>query len=166
MIMLVKSADNDPASSLPFLLAQVGAHAAMKFAERLERLGLLPPHAGILGMLRRSGGASQQELAETLGMHPSRMVTFLDELEAKGLLERRPNPDDRRVYALYLTPAGEKALKDIAKLNNEHRDALCAALDSSEREQLGQLLQRIANEQGLRAGVHPGFGRIGRKGRP
>jgi DNA-binding MarR family transcriptional regulator len=145
------------------LLAQVGAHAAMKFAERLERLDLSPPHAGILGMLQRSGGQSQQDAATSLGMHPSRMVAIVDELEQKGLIERRANPDDRRVYALFLTPLGEKALRDIAKINAEHLEALCASLDGPERQQLAELLARIAKEQGLRPGVHPGFTRIGRK---
>jgi DNA-binding MarR family transcriptional regulator len=149
-----------------FLLAQVGAHAAMRFGERMESLGLSPPHAGILNMLRRSGGASQQELAAALGMHPSRMVMFLDELEARALVERRGNPEDRRVYAVFLTSAGEKALAEIARINTEHQDALCAGLDAAEREQLGELLSRIAKEQGLRPGVHPGFGRLGRKGKP
>jgi DNA-binding MarR family transcriptional regulator len=150
---------------LAFLLAQVGAHAAMKFAERLERLELSPPHVGLLGMLRRAGGQSQQDLAASLGMHPSRMVALIDELEHKGLLERRENPDDRRVYALFLTPAGEKALRDVGRVNAEHLEALCAALDSGERQVLAELLARIAKEQGLRPGVHPGFARLGRKGR-
>jgi DNA-binding MarR family transcriptional regulator len=118
-----------------------------------------------LGMLRRSAGQSQQDLAGSLGMHPSRMVALIDELEHKGLLERRANPDDRRVYALFLTPAGEKALRDVGRVSAEHLEALCAALDDAERQRLRELLTRIANEQGLRPGVHPGFARIGRKGR-
>jgi DNA-binding MarR family transcriptional regulator len=161
----VQTKVDKPAGSLAFLLAQVGAHAAMKFAERLEALGLSPPHAGILGLLRRAAGQSQQDVAESLGMHPSRMVAILDELEQKGLVERRENPGDRRVYALFLTTAGEKALREIGKLGAEHLESLCAALDASERERLAQLLQRIATEQGLRPGVHPGFARLGRKGR-
>ena len=161
----MKAPADNPSTALPFLLAQVGAHAAMKFAERLERLELSPPHAGILGMLRRSAGLSQQELAGNLGMHPSRMVAVVDELEQKGLVERRENPDDRRVYALFLTSAGEKALRDIGRVNAEHLEALCAALGASEREQLAGLLTRVATQQGLRPGVHPGFARLGRKPR-
>jgi DNA-binding MarR family transcriptional regulator len=137
----------------------------MKFAQRLQRLDLSPPHAGILGQLRRSSGMSQQDLAEALGVHPSRMVTIVDELETKGLVERRPNPDDRRVYALAMTAAGEKTLRDINKLSAEHQETLCAALDAEEREKLAQLLERVAKQQGLRAGVHPGFGRLARRGR-
>ncbi len=127
----------------------------MKFAERLERLDLSPPHAGLLGMLRRSGGQSQQDVAESLGLHPSRMVALVDELESKALIERRANPDDRRVYALFLTPAGEKSLRDIGRVNGEHLQALCAALDASERQQLASLLSRIADEQGCARGCIP-----------
>lgn len=161
----MKASSASAAGSLPFLLAQVGAHAALRFAKRLEQLQLTPPHAGLLGVLKRSGGQSQQDVAEHLGLHPSRMVALVDELEAKGLIQRRANPDDRRVYALFLTPAGEKALRDIARVQGEHAEALCAALDASERAQLAGLLARIAKQQGLRPGVHPGFARIGRRGK-
>src|SRR5262245_65469690 len=93
---------------IPFLLAQVGAHAAAQFAERLAPLGLVPPHAGILWNLHRSAEPlSQQQLASVLKTHPSRIVALVDELEAKGLVERQPNPDDRRTYELYLTDKGE-----------------------------------------------------------
>lgn len=159
------SAHGKPPTNLPFLLAQVGAFAAMRFAEKLERLELSPPHAGILGLLRRSAGQSQQDVAETLGMFPSRMVAFVDELEKKGLIERRSNPDDRRVYALFITAAGEKALREIGRVNAEHLESLCAGLDATEREQLAGLLERIARDNGLKPGVHPGFSRLGRKGR-
>lgn len=50
---------------------------------------------------------------------------------------------------------GDKALKEIGRINGEHLEAPCASLDAAEREPLAQLLQRIANEQGLRPGVHP-----------
>ena len=55
---------------LAFLLAQVGAHAAIRFGERISRLNLTPPDAGILRMLGASGGLSQQELSDET-RHPS-----------------------------------------------------------------------------------------------
>ena len=67
--------------------AQVGSHAARKFAERLAPSRLSPPHAGILGVLRKSGGLSQQGLAEALHMHPSGLVAIIDELEERGLVK-------------------------------------------------------------------------------
>ncbi len=150
-------------SSAAFLLAQVGSHAAGRFAERLARLRLLPPHAGILGVLRKSGGLSQQGLAEVLHMHPSALVAIIDELEERGLVKRQDSLDDRRTYELHLTDKGQVALRDISRVAQEHNESLCAVLSQREREQLTRFLQRIANEQGLTPGVHPGFSRLGRR---
>jgi DNA-binding MarR family transcriptional regulator len=150
----------DATGDLAFLLSQVGAHAASKFWERIEPLGLKPPHAGILRVIRESDGLSQQALGEKLGIFPSRLVVVLDELETYGLVERRDNPTDRRSYALYLTSAGHRALEQIARIAREHEAAVCAALNDPERAQLAALLGRIADEQGLTPGVHPGFRRL------
>jgi DNA-binding MarR family transcriptional regulator len=152
--------------SAAFLLAQVGAHAAARFAELLAPLHLLPPHAGILRLLGKSAGLSQQELASILNMHPSRLVGLVDELETSGFVKRQEKADDRRTYALHLTDEGEAILGEIGRIAKEHQDSLLASLDREEREQLADILQRIADDQGLTPGVHPGFSRIGRKGRP
>ncbi len=150
-------------SSAAFLLAQVGSHTARKFAERLAPLRLLPQHAGILGVLRKSGGLSQQGLAEVLHMHPSGLVAIIDELEERGLVKRQDSLDDRRTYELHMTDKGQAALRDIGRVGQEHNESLCATLSQREREQLTGFLQRIANEQGLTPGVHPGFSRLGRR---
>jgi DNA-binding MarR family transcriptional regulator len=151
----------DAAAGLAFLLAQVGAHAGARFAERLEPLGLKPPHAGILRVIKDADGLSQQALGEKLGMFPSRLVAVLDELERLGLVQRRDSPTDRRSYALYLTEAGREALERIGRIGREHQDALCAALDESERAQLAGFLTRIVAEQGLTPGIHPGYRKLG-----
>jgi DNA-binding MarR family transcriptional regulator len=151
----------DSATGLAFLLSQVGAHAAARFAERLEPFGLKPAHAGILVVLQQADGLSQQGLGEKLGAFPSRLVALLDELEGRGLVERRDSPTDRRSYALYLTEAGREALDQIRHVGREHQEALCAALNPSERAQLAGFLARIAAQQGLAPGVHPGFRRLG-----
>jgi DNA-binding MarR family transcriptional regulator len=148
--------------SAAWLLAQVGAHAAAQFARRLSALGLEPPHAGILRVVSSSGGISQQALANRLDIFPSRLVALVDELEGRGLLERRSNAEDRRTYALQLTDKGRKTLESIGRVAREHDEALCAALTAAERERLAALLLRIAEQQGLKPGVHPGFRRLGR----
>src|SRR5205807_8354543 len=121
---------------LAFLMAQVGAHAAMRFGERLSRLNLTSPDAGILRMLGASGGLSQQELSTRLGIHPSRLMAILDALGEKQLVERQANTDDRRQYALHLTEKGEQTLKDIGRIAREHTESLRASLSATEREQL------------------------------
>jgi DNA-binding MarR family transcriptional regulator len=140
-----------------FLLAQVGAHAAMRFGERISCLNLTPPDAGILRLLGASGGLSQQELSTRLGIHPSRLVAILDALEEQRLVERQTHTDDRRQYALHLTKKGQETLSEVGRIGREHTESLCASLTATEREQLAELLQKIANEQGLSPGVHPGY---------
>jgi DNA-binding MarR family transcriptional regulator len=144
-----------------FLLAQLGAHAASQFAERLKVIDLAPSDAGILRLLRVAAGLSQQELAARLKIHPSRLVAILDNLEKRGFVERRANPDDRRLYSLHLTTGGEEALGNIGKVAREHQEALLAALSKEERDTLAALLLRVADQQGLTRGVHPGYRLMG-----
>jgi DNA-binding MarR family transcriptional regulator len=145
-----------------FLLAQIGAHAAAAFAERIRPLGLTPPQAGVLRRLAQAPGQSQRGLADALGMHAPRLVALIDELEERGLLARERDPDDRRNYAISLTYEGRRALAGLADVARQHELSLTAALDDDERAQLRLLLQRVADEQDLAPGVHPGFRRMGR----
>jgi DNA-binding MarR family transcriptional regulator len=145
------------------LLAQVGAHGAKQFADRLSVLKLTPPHAGILRRLMQSPGISQRELATALGMHTSRLVAVLDEMESLGLLIREAKAEDRRTYSLQVTPKGKETMEQIAAISQQHNEALCAALNEEERAVLVGLLQRIADQQGLLRGVHPGFSTLGKK---
>ena len=145
-----------------FLLAQLGAHAANQFAERLAVLELTPADAGILRLLRVAAAISQQELSEKLRIHPSRLVAILDNLERRQLVERKPNPNDRRLYSLHLTRAGGEILERIGKVAREHQDALLAALSAADRKKLTDLLQQVADQQKLTRGVHPGYQRLGK----
>ena len=144
-----------------FLLAQIGAHAASQFAGRLAALELTPPHAGIMRILGAQPAITQQALASALGMQPSRLVALVDELDTRGLIERRENPGDRRSYALHLTEKGRAMLEGVGRVGREHQQALLAALNEDEQRQLGALLRRIADQQGLAPGVHPGYARLG-----
>jgi DNA-binding MarR family transcriptional regulator len=144
-----------------FLLAQIGAYASSQFAEKLKVLALAPSDAGILRLLRVAAGLSQQGLAARLGIHPSRLVAILDILEKRGLLERRPNPDDRRLYSLYLTKDGEEILGKIGRIAREHHESLLSPLNNEERAVLGSLLLRLSGHHGLARGVHPGYRLMG-----
>ena len=157
----VSHGDPAPSGSLAFLLAQVGAHSAARFAERLAPLQVAPAHAGILRVLGQADGLSQQALGERLRVFPSRLVELLDGLEERGLVERRASPTDRRCHALYLTEKGREILEQIDHVASEHQDALCSALTEAERTQLATLLRRIADAQGLTPGVHPGYRTLG-----
>jgi DNA-binding MarR family transcriptional regulator len=150
-----------PRTGNSFLLAQIGAHAATRFAQRIAELDLTPPQTGLLRLVAQQPGQSQQALAQQLRTPPSRLVPLVDHLEERGLIERRRNPEDRRNYALYLTSEGGKFLKTkLGPIGLAHEDDICSALTAAERNQLHELLTRVAEQQGLIPGVHPGYQRL------
>ncbi len=132
------------------------------FADLIASIDLTPPHAGILRVIAAEPGRSQQALSGQLGLLPSRVVAYVDELEDLGYVERRRNPDDRRLHALYLTPSGKKALSKIGELGRQHERLMTAGLDTEQRDTLRQLLAAIAERQGLTPHVHPGYRTLGR----
>src|SRR6202161_199550 len=116
-----------------FLLAQLGAEAAARFARRITALDLTPAQAGLLRLIAWQPGQSQQALARTLGTPPSRLVLLIDGLEERGLIERRRNPDDRRHHAVHLTGAGTAFMDQLASAGAAHGDDICAGLDAAGR---------------------------------
>ncbi|MFI0469173.1 MarR family winged helix-turn-helix transcriptional regulator [Saccharopolyspora sp. 5N102] len=147
----------EPQEGAAFLLARLGSHAARVFAARIAELDLTPPLAGLLRLLASSPGLSQRELADDLGTPPSRFVALADTLEERGLIERRRNHSDRRLYALHLTQQGAKLLADLRTKGAAHERQICQALSPDEHRQLGTLLGRMAEHQGLSHGIHPGY---------
>jgi DNA-binding MarR family transcriptional regulator len=148
---------SDSAQGAAFLLTQLGTHTAGRFAERVAVHGLTPPQCGVLGLLRGRPGLSQQELADVLGMLPSRVVALVDELEDAGYVQRVRDDGDRRRNALQLTATGQKALQTVGRVARAHEQEIVAALSAAEHATLVELLGRIAAQQGLTPGVHPGY---------
>src|SRR5712691_3056494 len=111
-----------------YVLVQLGFHVAGTFSKRLAPLGLEPRHVGMLTRLAANEGRSQQAIGELIGLNPTRMVFVVDELEQRGLVERRRNPADRRSYALYLTDQGRATLREAQQAGAGHERQLGASL--------------------------------------
>jgi len=144
-------------SSIGFLIAQVGAHANLKYAAHLQPLGLSPALAATLRVLESRDGINQQALAAKVQSHPSRLVAIVDELTSRGLVLRKVSAVDRRAHAVHLTAKGRDCLLRLSTVGQEFQQALCAPLRADERRILGELLWRIAEAEGLEPGIHPGF---------
>jgi DNA-binding MarR family transcriptional regulator len=141
--------------SLGFLLSQLGYVAARRFHQVMKPVGIDPPHFLVLRFLAKLEGTSQQGMSEMLHIPPSRMVAVVDQLESRGLVERRPNPTDRRARALHLTSAGREMLGRALKAATDHEMSIGATLAPEERRQVIALLQKLAAEMSLLSGVHP-----------
>jgi MarR family transcriptional regulator, lower aerobic nicotinate degradation pathway regulator len=128
-----------------FLMSWVGARSRARFAQVLnERTGLHPREFGVLNVLARHPGVTQHEIGEASAVDPSTMVATLDSLEARGLAERRPHPEDRRKRAVYLTPAGEQTLREGRNAAKVVGKETFAALSADERKQLHGLLRKLS----------------------
>ena len=148
--------DKAPAS-VAFLLSQVGIYASQRFAQRIAAIDLQPPMFRVLNVVDAAEGLSQQAIGEAIQAPASRMVAIVDDLEQRGLLERRPHPNDRRVRALYLTGEGRKRLARGRKIAGEHERELMRGMSEAERKRLTALLRKVVDEQEIGSGVHPGL---------
>jgi DNA-binding MarR family transcriptional regulator len=146
----------DAGPGLGRLLVQLGFLAARRFGELLAPLGLEQRQAGLLIGLATHEGTSQQALAELMGLNATRMVFLVDELEQRGLVERRRNPADRRSHALFLTAHGRDTLRQTRQVAAAHERSLGASLTEAERGQLVGLLRKVAAEQGVSPDSLPG----------
>ena len=128
-----------------YLLARLGDASRRRFALALEPEGLHPRHFGVMTMVAAQPGMSQQQLHEKTGIDPSSMVAVIDDLQARGLAERRPDPDDRRARTIFLTEQGEQTLKRLRGLAASQQREFFAALTAQERRELHVLLRKLAD---------------------
>jgi DNA-binding MarR family transcriptional regulator len=128
-----------------FLLSRMGMLAQRNFSARLEALGLTPRMWGALNVLDAEGEITQHRLGRCVGIDPSSTVGTIDELEARGLVERRRHPTDRRAHALHITPLGRRTLSSGREVARGAQDDLLAPLDADERAHLHGMLLRLAN---------------------
>jgi DNA-binding MarR family transcriptional regulator len=87
---------------------------------------------------------SQQHLHEKTAIDPSSMVAVIDELERKGLAERRPDPEDRRARTIFLTDLGRETLERVRALAAELQSDFFSALTADEQRTLHDLLRKLA----------------------
>ena len=144
-------ADGAELHFLPLLahLARVGSRAA---EGALGPTGLRPRHLVALTLLSNHGAASQQGLAEALRLDPSNVVGLLNELEERGLVTRRRDPDDRRRHIVELSARGAESLALAHCRIAGAEEELLRALSPAERVTLHALLVRAAGD---RLPAHP-----------
>jgi DNA-binding MarR family transcriptional regulator len=98
---------------------------------------------GILSTLRDNPGINQGAAGRVLGIQRPNMVSLVNELAERGLVERRVAPGNRRAFELLLTPAGEQKIVTALARIRKHEEALLSGLSDAERQTLIDLLSRI-----------------------
>lgn len=131
-------------SSSTFLLKRLGFAAKDRGMTAYEPTGLHPYHYAILLVLSEGSRETQGSIADALGYDRGQLVGLLDELEERGLLERKRDPKDRRRHTVKLTSEGKRALGRLRTLSRQIEDDFLAPLSETEREQLHRLLFKLA----------------------
>jgi DNA-binding MarR family transcriptional regulator len=139
-----------------YLLNDVARLIKTRADQRARTHGMTRAQWVILSRLERLPGQTQNELAAIVEVEPITIARLIDRLEASGLVERRADPSDRRVWRLHLTAAAEPALRELKKHKAELRDEVTQGVSRVEIDQLiDGLLKLKANltdgRQSLRA---------------
>ena len=115
----------------------------MRFDARAEELGLTRAQWRVLAQLRRREGINQSALAELLEIEPITLVRHIDRLVAKELVERRPDPKDRRAWKLHLKAEVQPVLDRLRQLSEQTRNDALVGIPDAQREQLIDNLLRM-----------------------
>ncbi|WP_241153863.1 MarR family winged helix-turn-helix transcriptional regulator [Nocardioides pantholopis] len=100
----------------------------------------------VLYALRAGAAASQAELAEATGRDKTRLIRHLDALEARGLITRTPNPQDRRLHVVTLTEAGRAVLGRCHERITEAEDTVLGGLSTDDAQQFRRLLTSLTRD--------------------
>ena len=128
-----------------WLLGQTSIHSHRLVTERFAAADARGYHYRLLAALQEFGPASQAALGRRTGVDRSDVVAALNELADRKLIERSPDPADRRRNIITITPTGLRHLEHLTTVLTEIQDALLAPLSAAEREQLTRLLTRIVD---------------------
>ncbi len=113
------------------------------YDHRLAPLDLTLSTASLLAYVADFGPVTQTRVAEHLRQGRAVTGTHIDKLEARGLVERRPDPDDRRVWLIAITEAGHELCDSIADVDQVLRAELRAGISRTERQALAHVLVRL-----------------------
>ena len=126
-----------------FLLKDVSRLFSRNFERHCAPIGLTLAQCRVLGYLQRHPGITQARLAELTDSDPMTLGRLLLRMEAAALVERRPDPNDRRAHSLHLGPEAEPLLDQIWRLSDRARAEALAGLGAADLGQLMALLQHI-----------------------
>lgn len=135
--------DFDPERSFGFNLYDAARLLRREFERRAKRHGVTRAQWVALTWIARQPGLRQSQLADVLEVTPIAVARLVDRMEDEGLVERRPDPDDRRAWRLHLTAKANARLELLRDTGRGVRDAALAGIDPKDQEVLLAALVRI-----------------------
>lgn len=125
-----------PRREFAFTVSDVARLLRTYADHKARQFGMTRAQWAVLVRLQRCEGLKQSELADVLEIQPITLTRLLDRLCANGLIERRPDPDDRRANRLFLTPAAEPVMERLADLGEELAATALEGIDQATVEHM------------------------------
>ncbi len=147
--------DAPPWQRVDSTIMQTARAIRRAYEARLAPLELNLSQASILGFLA-GGPASQTQIASSLGIGRAAAGSIVDTLEKRGLVERQPVPNDRRVWLVAATKSGAGLAKPVQEVDRVLRTELRAGISRHERQLLAELLVRLQSNLTTILGDEPG----------
>ena len=129
--------------NLAAMLADTARLMRRSFDARAKQIGVTRPQWRVLSVLRRFEGVNQGGLAELLEVEPITVCRMVDRLQEAQLVERRPDPDDRRSWLLHLTPKAQELLGQLRPLAEEMLDEALEGVSDRDRAALTKSLDQM-----------------------
>jgi MarR family transcriptional regulator for hemolysin len=129
--------------TLGFLLHEVARLLKRRFEQNARGSGPTRSQWQVLAYLSLNEGVNQSGLAELLEVEPITLGRIIDKLQMLGLVERHPDPFDRRAWLLHLTPAARPKLTQLRKLGDLTRAEALAGVSEDDTERLLKTLQTL-----------------------
>jgi MarR family transcriptional regulator, transcriptional regulator for hemolysin len=126
-----------------FLLHEVARLLKKRFEQHARGSGLTRSQWQVLTYLDRNEGINQSRLAGLLDVEPITLSRIVDKLQSFRLIERQPDPTDRRVWTLHLTPAARPKLTEVRKLGDLTSSEALAGVSDPDRLHLQKTLQTL-----------------------
>jgi MarR family transcriptional regulator for hemolysin len=133
----------DPLRNFGFLLKDISRLYSLNFERHATELNLTLAQCKVLCYLQRNEGISQVRLAYLTDTDPMTLVRILDRMEVDRLIERRPDPVDRRARRLFLLASAVPVLREIWRVSDRARAETMSGLSTADRAQLVNSMQRI-----------------------
>lgn len=131
-------------SDTAFLLARANANSLTAAHAALEPYGLRVRSYSVLSLAVTEARLSQRDIAEFLRLDPSQVVALLDDLQQRALVNRVPDPKDRRTKVVVATAEGRKVFVGAEEAVRAAECQTLSPLTSGERQLLRELLHRLA----------------------
>ena len=144
----------DSVPSLSFLLADVARLYRRRFDIKSRGLGITRPQWQVLAVLTRYEGANQAFLADYLEVEPITLSRMIDRMADAGLIERRPDPSDRRAWRLFATQAGwdlrARMVAVATEIEDEAFDGVAPEAKALLTDILGQVRDKLVDRESMR----------------